>query len=75
MLKTYTISSLYDKPCIKLTGKWLEKNDFKIGDKVQLHNDNGILVLVKLSEEEANQMNKLKEMKKLKKQLKELEQN
>ena len=34
-------------PCIKLTGKWLEKLGFKIGDKINLIKDNDIIILMK----------------------------
>lgn len=34
-------------PCIKLTGKWLEKLGFKVGDTINLIKDNDIIILMK----------------------------
>ena len=52
-IKNYTISSLYknDKrvPTVKLTGKWLEDNGFKIGDKIKVSSSKDILLIVRES--------------------------
>lgn len=45
-------------PCIKLTGKWLEKMGFNIGDTIQMINDNNIIILMKADK----QMIKTKEI-------------
>lgn len=75
MVKTYSVCSLDKKPVIRITGKWLEENDIHIGDKLELFNDNGMLVLIKMSEEEIKNQNKLKQLKRLEKQITVLKQN
>ena len=52
MDKIYTVSSLNDRPFIRLTGKWLENNGFNQGDKIRLFYDNDILVLIKIDNNE-----------------------
>ena len=52
MDKIYTVSSLNDRPFIRLTGKWLENNGFNKGDKIRLFYDKEILVLVKIGNNE-----------------------
>ena len=52
MDKIYTVSSLNDRPFIRLTGKWLENNGFNKGDKIRLFYDNEILVLIKIDNNE-----------------------
>ena len=52
MDKIYTVSSLNDRPFIRLTGKWLENNGFNKGDKIRLFYDKEILVLVKIDNNE-----------------------
>ena len=52
MDKIYTVSSLNDRPFIRLTGKWLENNGFNKGDKIRLFYDNNILVLIKIDNNE-----------------------
>ena len=52
MDKIYTVSSLNDRPFIRLTGKWLENNGFNKGDKFRLFYDNNILVLIKIDNNE-----------------------
>lgn len=32
-MKIYTVTEISDRPTIKLTGKWLEKVGFKVGEK------------------------------------------
>ena len=44
MDKIYTVSSLNDRPFIRLTGKWLENNGFNKGDKIRLFYDKEILI-------------------------------
>ena len=46
MCKIYTVSSLNNKPFIRLTGKWLEEKGFNKGDKIRLFYDDDILVLI-----------------------------
>lgn len=75
MCKTYTVSNLAEKPAIKITGKWLADNGFDIGDKLELFNDNGILVLIKMDNEEALKNEKQKKILALEKQLKQLKFN
>ena len=62
MDKIYTVSSLNDRPFIRLTGKWLENNGFNKGDKIRLFHDKEILVLVKIGNNEV--LKKEKETKK-----------
>lgn len=62
MDKIYTVSSLNDRPFIRLTGKWLENNGFNKGDKIRLFYDKEILVLVKIGNNEV--LKKEKEIKK-----------
>ena len=52
MNKIYTVSSLNDRPFIRLIGKWLENNGFNKGDKIRLFYDNEILVLIKIDNNE-----------------------
>lgn len=52
MCKIYTVSSLNNKPFIRLTGKWLEEKGFNKSDKFRLFYDNGILVLIKIDKNE-----------------------
>ena len=62
MDKIYTVSSLNDRPFIRLTGKWLENNGFNKGDKIRLFYDREILGLVKIDNNEV--LKKEKEIKK-----------
>lgn len=62
MDKIYTVSSLNDRPFIRLTGKWLENNGFNKGDKFRLFYDKEILVLVKIGNNKV--LKKEKEIKK-----------
>jgi len=75
MQKTYTVTDLSYKPTIRLTGNWLKENGFNIGDQVELFNDNGILVLIKLTDEEIAEREKYKKILSLEKQIKKLKRN
>ena len=75
MQKTYTVTDVHCKPVIRLTGNWLKENGFDIGDRVELFNDNGILVLIKLTKEEIAEREKYKKILSLEKQLKKLKRN
>ncbi len=50
-VKTYKIGELYQNkkyvPVIKITGKWLEKYNLKIGDTIKLVADNDTLIITK----------------------------
>ena len=54
MCKIYTVSSLNNKPFIRLSGKWLKDKGFDKGDKFRLFYDNDILVLIKINKEDTN---------------------
>ncbi len=62
-MKIYTITEVSDRPTIKITGKWLEKMGFKVGDKLEAIVENNMIVLIKISPEE------IKELKEISKQL------
>ncbi len=62
-MKIYTITEVSDRPTIKITGKWLEKMGFKVGDKLEAIVENNMIVLIKISPEE------IKEIKEISKQL------
>lgn len=49
--KIYTIGYIQSSktPCIKITGQWLKKLGFNIGDKLSFNLENGKIVLSKLS--------------------------
>ena len=64
MTKTYTVSDLNFVPAIRITGKWLKENGFDVGDKIRLVSDNGILVLMKMTEEEISINEKIERLKK-----------
>ena len=50
-IRNYKIAVLYqnDKcvPFIKLTGKWLEENNFKVGDRIKVSLGKDILLITK----------------------------
>lgn len=50
--KIYTIGYIQspNTPCIKITGQWLKKLGFNIGDKLAFTLDNGKIILSKLSD-------------------------
>ena len=75
MCKIYTVSSLNNKPFIRLTGKWLEKNGFNKGDKIRLFYDDDILVLTKINDKELLENEKNQKILSLEKQLKDLKEN
>jgi len=75
MCKIYTVSSLNNKPFIRLTGKWLEEKGFNKGDKIRLFYDNDILVLTKMDDKEFLDNKKNKKILSLEKQLKNLKEN
>ena len=75
MCKTYTVCELSNKPIIRITGKWLIENGFDIGDKLELFNDNGILILIKMDNDEVIKEEKQKKILSLEKQLKQLKCN
>lgn len=72
MYKTYTVIELANKPAIRLTGKWLIKDGFDIGDKIELFKDSGILVLIKINNDETAQKEKQRKILSLERQLKKL---
>ena len=49
--KKYKIGELYQYnkfvPVIKITGKWLENYNFKIGDTINISIDNNTLIITK----------------------------
>lgn len=59
----YTITEAFNRPTIKMTGKWLERMGFKGGDKLEAVVENNMIVLIKISLEE------IKEIKEISKQL------
>lgn len=76
--KTYTIGYMMGKentPFIRISGKWLNKQGFNIGDKLKYISSKNMIILVKMSDDETLEENKQKEIVKLKKQLKELQSN
>lgn len=62
-------------PFIRISGKWLNKQGFNIGDKLKYISSKNMIILVKMSDDETLEENKQKEIVKLKKQLKELQSN
>lgn len=76
--KTYTIGYMMGKEntsFIRISGKWLNKQGFNIGDKLKYISSKNMIILVKMSDDETLEENKQKEIVKLKKQLKELQSN
>ena len=58
-MKIYTVTEVSDRPTIKLTGKWLEKVGFKVGDKIEAAIENDMIVLMKINKEEEKQIKEL----------------
>ena len=58
-MKIYTVTEVADRPTIKLTGKWLEAKDFKIGDKIEAVIENGMILLMKTTKEEEKQIKQI----------------
>ena len=58
-MKIYTVTKVADRPTIKLTGKWIEEKDFKIGDKIEAVIENGMILLMKTTKEEEKQIKQI----------------
>lgn len=58
-MKIYTVTEVADRPTIKLTGKWLEEVGFKVGDKIEAVIENGMLILIKITPEEINELKEI----------------
>lgn len=76
--KIYTIGYIMGKentPFIRISGKWLNKQGFNIGDKLKYISSKNMIILVKMTDDETLASDKQKEILKLEKQLKELKSN
>ena len=69
MGKIYTVSNYDNKPFIRLTGKWLEKYGFNIGDKLEFIEGKNIIILAKVPNAKTRQLEKDFEIKQLTKRL------
>lgn len=58
-MKIYTVTEVADRPTIKLTGKWLEEVGFKVGDKIEAVIENGMLILIKITPKEINELKEI----------------
>ena len=76
--KTYTIGYMMGKentPFIRISGKWLNKQGFNIGDKLKYISSKNMIILVKMPDVETPDIKKQQEISKLKKQIKQLQSN
>ncbi len=55
-MKIYTVTEINERPAIKITGKWLKEKGFDIGDKFEVVFENNMLVLIKITKEEADEI-------------------
>ena len=58
-MKIYTVTEINGKPAIRITGKWLKEKGFDIGDKFEVVYEGNMLVLIKITKEEAEKIKKI----------------
>ena len=58
-MKIYTVTEVSGRPTIKLTGKWLEEVGFQVGDKIETVVENGMLILIKITPKEINELKEI----------------
>ncbi len=69
--KTYKIGRTYQNnqttPVIRLSGKWLESNNFHIGDNIVLYENQNFLIISKMTEQEKLKIEQEKKKKRIQK--------